>query len=81
MKNLLAIFREAGSFIAGLLIGLSIVVFVFAMMVADPSDQQALWGVFGAPIILAAGLTLQVVVTTTARRRRSLASWIHRVEP
>jgi len=81
MKNLLAIFREAGSFIAGLLIGLSIVVFVFAMMVADPSDQQALWGVFGAPIILAAGLTLQVVVTTPARRRRSLASWIHRVEP
>ena len=80
MKNLLAIFREAGSFIAGLLIGLSIVVFVFAMAVADPSDRQALWGVFGAPIILASGLMLQVVVTTTARRRRSLANGIHRVD-
>ena len=73
MRNPLAIFREARSFIAGLLIGLSVVVFVFAMMVVDPSDRQALWGIFGAPIILAAGLTLQVVVTTTARRRRTTA--------
>jgi multisubunit Na+/H+ antiporter MnhB subunit len=74
MKNPLAIFREAGGFIAGLLIGLSIVVFVFAMMVVDPSDRQAMWGAFGAPMILAVGLTLQVVVTTTARRRRTVSA-------
>jgi len=66
MKNPLAIFREAGSFIAGLLIGLSIVVFVFAMV--DPGDRQAFWGIFGTFIILAAGLTLQVVVTAQCRR-------------
>lgn len=44
MKNPLAIFQEAGSFIAGLLIGLSIVVCGFAMMVVDPRDWQAFWG-------------------------------------
>jgi hypothetical protein len=73
MKNTLAIVQEAGSFIAGLLIGLSIVIFVFAMMVVDPGDWQAFWGGFGAPIILAVGLALQVVVTTTARRGRTTA--------
>ena len=72
MKNPLAIFREAGSFIAGLLIGLSIVVFVFAMMVVDPSNRQAMWGAFGAPMILAVGLTLQVVVTALPRRWRTV---------
>jgi len=56
-------FREAGSFVAGFLIGLSIVVAVFAMMVASPSDWQTLW-IFGALIILALGIALQVVVTT-----------------
>lgn len=63
MKTSLARVLEAGSFIAGLLIGLSIVVSVFAMMVAEPSDWQRLW-IIGAPIILALGLTLQVVVIT-----------------
>ena len=67
MKNTQARFREAGSFIAGLLIGLSFLVPVFAMMVVDSS---ALW-IFGAPIILALGLALQVVVTTKPRRRRT----------
>jgi multisubunit Na+/H+ antiporter MnhB subunit len=70
MKSTLARFREGGSFIAGLLIGISIVVAVFAMMIADPSDWQALW-VFGAPIILALGLTLQFVVTAELRHRRT----------
>lgn len=63
MKKSLARLREAGSLIAGLLIGLSIVVAVFAMIVVNPSDWQMLW-IFGAPIILAAGVTLQVAVTT-----------------
>ena len=71
MKNSLARFREAGSFIAGLVIGISIVVPVFAMMVADPSDWQTLLWVFGAPVILALGLTLQVVVTAKPRHRRT----------
>jgi hypothetical protein len=69
MKNLLAGFRQAGSFIAGLFIGLSIVVPVFAMVVADPSDWQTFL-VFGAPIILALGITLQVVNTAKPRHRR-----------
>jgi hypothetical protein len=70
MKNSLARFREAGSFIAGLVIGISIVVPVFAMMVADPSGWQTLC-VFGAPIILGLGLTLQFVVTAKPRHRRT----------
>ena len=72
MKNSVARFRDAGSFIAGLLIGLSILVPVFATMVADASDWQTLW-VFGAPVILALGLTLQLVVTSKPRHRRTAA--------
>jgi hypothetical protein len=63
MKESLTRLREADSLIAGLLIGLSIMVAVFAMTVVNPSDWQMLW-IFGAPIILAAGVTLQVAVTT-----------------
>jgi hypothetical protein len=68
MKRL-ARFRQAGSLVAGLLIGLSIVVAVSAIMVAEPSDWRTLW-IFGAPIILVLGLALQVVVTTKPRNRR-----------
>jgi multisubunit Na+/H+ antiporter MnhB subunit len=74
MKTSLARFRKAGSFIAGLLIGLSLVLFAFAMMVVDPSDWQSLW-VFGAAITLALGLKLQVVVTTKPRQRRRSGEW------
>ena len=49
MKNPLARCRKAGSFIAGLFIGLSIMVPVFAMVAANPSDWQTFL-VFGAPI-------------------------------
>jgi len=70
MKNPLARFRQAGCFIAGLFIGLSIVAPVFAMIFANPSDWQAFLA-FGAPIILALGLTLQVVVTAKPRHRRT----------
>ena len=69
MKTLLAIFRQAGSLVAGLLVGLSIVVAVSAMMVVEPSGWRTLW-IFGAPFILALGLTLQFVVTTKPRDRR-----------
>ena len=71
MKNPLARFRQAGSFIAGFLIGLSIVVPVFEMMVASPSDWQTFL-VVGAPIILALGITLEVVITAKPRRRRTI---------
>ena len=71
MKNPLARFRQIGSFIAGLLIGLSIVVPVSAMMVADPGDWQMVW-VFGSFIIFALGLTLQVVITAKPPHRRML---------
>jgi hypothetical protein len=70
MKNSLAMLREVRSFIAGLLIGLSIVVLVFAMTVASPGNWQPLW-VFGAPAILALGLTLQAVANIRPRRERT----------
>jgi len=71
MKNPLARCRQAGSFIAGLFIGLSIMVPVFAMVVANPSDGRTCL-VFGAPIILALGITLQVVITAKPRHRRTI---------
>jgi cytochrome c biogenesis protein CcdA len=71
MKNSLARLRQAGSFIAGLSIGLSIVAPAFAMMVANPSDWQTFL-VFGAPIILALGITLQVGITAKPRHRRTI---------
>lgn len=80
MKNFLSKFREAGSFIAGLLIGLAIVVPVFAMTAAQPGDWQRLW-VFGAPIVLALGLVLQVVVTTKPRPRRTTEPDPHGCSP
>ena len=69
MKNLLARVRQAGSFVAGLLIGLSIVVAVSALMVLEASEWRTLCA-FGAPVILALGLTLQFVVTTKPGHRR-----------
>ena len=71
MKNPLARFRQAGSFIAGLLIGLSIMIPMFAMMLTSPGDWQMLW-VIGALIIVALGLTLQFVITAKPRHRRTL---------
>ena len=70
MKNSLATFREVSSFIAGLLIGLSMVILVFAMTVANPGTWQALW-VFATPVILALGLTLWVLGNAKPRRRRT----------
>jgi MFS family permease len=68
MKNPLVTFRQAGSLVAGLLIGLSIVVAVSAIVV-EPSDWRTLW-IFGAPIILVLGFALQIVVTSKLRNRR-----------
>ena len=73
MTNPLARFRRSRSFIAGLLIGLSIVVIAFACTGAD-SDSSARHAslVFGAPIILALGFALQVLATAKLRCRHAV---------
>jgi hypothetical protein len=61
MNNALVRCRKAGSCVAGLLIGLSIVIAVFAVMEENSSDWLTilLFGalVFGAPILFALGQT------------------------
>ena len=71
MKNLLAGFWQAGSFISGLLIGLAIMIPMFAMMLTNPGDWQMVW-VLGALIILALGLKLQALIIKP-RHRRTIA--------
>ncbi len=70
MKNTLAKCREAGSFIAGVLIGVSIVVTVIVMTVSEHNGWQTL-EVSGALVVLTLGLALQVIVTAKARRPRA----------
>ena len=62
----LARFRGAGSFMAGILIGLSIMVPMFALMVVDLTEWQTFL-FFGAPFILALGIALQAAITAKAR--------------
>jgi len=62
MKKALRRFRDAGSFLAGILVGLSIVVPVIALTGANTTTWQAFL-VLGAPIVLALGITLQAVLT------------------
>ena len=71
MKKALAIFRDAGSFIAGILVGLSIVVPVIALTGADPTAWQPLM-VLGAPIILALGIALQASLRPGGRHYANL---------
>jgi hypothetical protein len=76
MKKLTT-FRDAGSLIAGLLIGLSIVVTVFVMTVPDPSGTQTVL-VIVASIVFALGLVLQAVVTRPQQQgtnNADLAVW------
>jgi peptidoglycan/LPS O-acetylase OafA/YrhL len=72
MKNPLTGLWQAGSFIAGLLIGISIMIPMFAMMLTNPGDWQMVW-VLGALIVLAVGLKLQALNTIKPRQRRTLA--------
>jgi hypothetical protein len=72
MKNFLARFRDAGSFLAGLLIGMSVMAPVFGLTVANLTDWQMLL-LFGAPIILALGITLQVIITAKVRHLRTIS--------
>ena len=69
MKRSRAAFRNVGSFIAGILVGLSLGVAAFAMMDVFPDEWQTL-PVFGAFIILALGIALQIVATYRPRPRR-----------
>jgi hypothetical protein len=62
MKKALRRFRDAGSFIAGILVGLSIVAPVIALTGANTTAWQAFL-VLGAPIVLALGISLQAVLT------------------
>ena len=71
MRKSLARFREAGSFIAGTLVGLSIVVLVIASTGASPTDWQT-FSVLGAPIILSLGITLQAIMTAKPRHQRTM---------
>ena len=71
MKRLTTL-RDAGSLLAGLLIGLSIVVMVFVMTVPDPGSTQTVL-VIGASIDFALGLVLQGVVTRPRQQGTSKA--------
>jgi hypothetical protein len=66
-KNALANCTEAGSFIAGVLIGVSIAAPAIVMTVSDHNGWQTL-DFFGALVIMVLGLTSQVVVTARPRR-------------
>ena len=68
MTSRMARFRQSGSLIAGLLIGLSIVVATFAATDAASGAWQALL-IFGPPVVFVLGLALQVLVTAEPRRR------------
>ena len=69
MTNFLARCRQSGSFIAGLLIGLSIAVATFGATEADASPWRNFL-VYGAPVILVLGLALQILVTAKTLRVR-----------
>ena len=58
MKKFQATLRNVSSFIAGILDGLSLWATIFAILDAFPDEWQTL-PLFGAPIILALGTTLQ----------------------
>lgn len=68
MKNLTT-FRDTGSLIAGLLIGVAIVVPVFAMTIADLGNTETVWVIVAPIIVLAVGVMLQAAVTSPRRPR------------
>ena len=67
MKRHLPQFRQSGSFIAGLLIGVAVVFATFAASEADSSAWHAFL-LFGAPVFLILGFALQVLVTSPPGR-------------
>lgn len=73
MNNSVAMLRDAGSFMAGILIGLSVVVPVFALTVVSLTEWQAVL-LYAAPFVLAVGIALQVVITAKARHLRAIGT-------
>ena len=73
-----ATFRDVASFIAGSLVGVSIGVLVLAMMDEFTGAWQTVLA-FGAPVILALGITLQIAATHTnkPRPRRTSTQALH----
>jgi multisubunit Na+/H+ antiporter MnhB subunit len=69
MKTFKAGFRQVGSLIAGVLIGLSMVIIVcmFTMTAAESSHSQILLAL-GAFIVFAVGVMLQIVMTAAPRQ-------------
>jgi formate/nitrite transporter FocA (FNT family) len=71
VKHSLLNFPHTGSFVAGLLIGLSIVVPVVTTMGTNPADWL-MYLVFAAPVIFALGLVFQVIITSAARQEHAI---------
>ena len=68
MKNFLEGFEQAGSFIAGLLVGIAIMIPMLAMMMTNLDDWE-MHSVLGALIVLALGLKLQFALVKRSRPR------------
>ena len=71
VKKALTKFRECGSFTAGILVGLSIVVPVIALTGVTPTDWQTFL-LFETPMILVLGITLQAVITTRPHHQSTI---------
>ena len=67
MAKLVGRLRQSGSFVAGVLIGISIVVVAFAMADNSPGRWPAILA-FTAPVVLLLGVLLQARVTSRSRR-------------
>src|SRR4030095_13641190 len=69
MKTFKAGFQQVGSLIAGVLIGLSMVIIacMFTMTAAESSHSQILLAL-GASIVFAIGVMLQIVMTAAPRQ-------------
>jgi hypothetical protein len=70
MKTFAAGFRQVGSLIAGVLIGLSMVIIacMFTMTAAE-SGQAQIFLALGSSVVFAAGFILQIIMTATPQRR------------
>jgi formate/nitrite transporter FocA (FNT family) len=71
VKQSLLNFPHTGSFVAGLLIGLSIVVPVVTTMGTNAADWLT-YLVLAAPAIFVLGLTFQVIITSAARHQHAI---------
>ncbi len=67
MRNLVGPLRQSGSFVAGTLIGLSIVVATFAVADNGPGSRPAILALL-APVILLIGMALQACISFRSRR-------------